>query len=350
LGGAEGRSQFPGFDGIRLIAAVSVIFSHAFLIAEGTDENEPLRHVLGPGNTVGLYGVFTFFIISGFLLTRSLAANPDLIRFTVSRVLRIYPGFVFCTVLTALLFGSVLTGSDLLTYLTARETYTYINDAVSCLCDAWGAPFSFSHSTLPTVINGSLWTLSFEVLSYVLLMWLWIILRRPALVAAGIAIFALASFIPFAQSVMRGFAYTLPYFAGGVLMYAVFALFGTKRWIALICVASLCLSSLAGIQHYTFAIFGAYLVVFLGERPNPGSAFASRFGDWSYGIYLFGWPTEQIVQQLANTGSGLKLFLYSLPVTLGFAALSWFVIERPCLQLKQYRPRSLSLVSADKFS
>jgi peptidoglycan/LPS O-acetylase OafA/YrhL len=112
LGGAEGSSQFPGFDGIRLIAAVSVVFSHAFLIAEGTEENEPLSHLLGPGNIVGLYGVFTFFIISGFLLTRSLAANPDLIRFSINRVLRIYPGFVFCTVLTALLFGSLLTESD----------------------------------------------------------------------------------------------------------------------------------------------------------------------------------------------------------------------------------------------
>ena len=71
------NSPFPGFDGLRLAAATSVLFSHAFLIAEGTDDSEPLRHLLGPGNIIGLYGVFTFFIISGFLLTRSLATGPE---------------------------------------------------------------------------------------------------------------------------------------------------------------------------------------------------------------------------------------------------------------------------------
>jgi peptidoglycan/LPS O-acetylase OafA/YrhL len=65
---------FSGFDGLRLVAALSVIFSHAFLIATGSEDTEPFVRRLGPNNSVGLYGVFTFFIISGFL---SLSANAS---------------------------------------------------------------------------------------------------------------------------------------------------------------------------------------------------------------------------------------------------------------------------------
>ena len=79
------NSLFPGFDGIRLAAAISVLFSHAFLIAEGNEDGEPLRHLLGPGNIIGLYGVFTFFVISGFLIMQSLERNPSVLRFARAR-------------------------------------------------------------------------------------------------------------------------------------------------------------------------------------------------------------------------------------------------------------------------
>src|SRR5262245_15833524 len=99
--GYRPTSPFPGFDGLRLAAATTVIFSHAFLIAEGSEAREPLRYWLGEGNIAGLYGVFTFFIISGFLLTRSLSNEPGWIRFAFNRFLRIVPGFLFCLLTTS---------------------------------------------------------------------------------------------------------------------------------------------------------------------------------------------------------------------------------------------------------
>jgi peptidoglycan/LPS O-acetylase OafA/YrhL len=64
-------ARYPNFDVIRLVAASSVIFSHAFLISEGTDENEPLVRLLGDHNITGIYGVFVFFTISGLLVTKT---------------------------------------------------------------------------------------------------------------------------------------------------------------------------------------------------------------------------------------------------------------------------------------
>src|SRR5690349_8642449 len=100
---------FPGFDGVRLIAATSVVFSHAFLISTGTEREEPFIRLLG--SILGLYGVYTFFIISGFLLARSLAQDASVIRFAINRALRIYPGVVCCILITAFVIGPI--GSSL---------------------------------------------------------------------------------------------------------------------------------------------------------------------------------------------------------------------------------------------
>ena len=339
--GAALESSFPGFDGLRLAAAISVLFSHAFLIAEGSEAREPLRHFLGPGNIVGLYGVFTFFIISGFLLTRSLANQSGMVQFSINRVLRILPGFVFCTLAITFLIGALVTPLDLRSYYLQPETYAYAISSIACLCDSWENPFQFAaHPGLDGVKNGSLWSLSYEILSYLFLLWLWTLLRRPLLIAVAAGVVALATALsPFANKMMPGIAYTLPFFSGGVIMYAVHERFGTRQGLAWVSLGLICASALVGLQFYAFAIFGAYVVVFLAEHPNIGSRFAQRWGDLSYGAYLFGWPMEQLVQQLTGIRNGWQLFACSLPIVLAAALLSWWTIEKPCLALKKVTRR-----------
>jgi peptidoglycan/LPS O-acetylase OafA/YrhL len=340
-GGVVRNSSFPGFDGLRLVAATSVLFSHAFWIAEGTDDREPLRHLLGPENIIGLYGVFTFFVISGFLLTRSLASRADVVQFSINRFLRVVPGFLFCTVTTSLLIGALVTPLALRAYYAQPETYAYAWSSLACLCDSWEAPFQFAaQPNLVSVRNGSLWSLSYEVLSYLFLLWLWILLRRPLLVAGVAGLAALTAVLgPIANNMMPGIAYTLPYFSGGVIMYVIHQRFGTRPRLAWLSLGLICASALVGFQHYAFAIFGAYIVVFLAERPNIGSHFTQRWGDLSYGAYLFGWPIEQLVQQLTGLDSGWQLFACCLPVVFACAAVSWWLIERPFLKLKKLSQR-----------
>lgn len=336
-GAAQGpSSSFPGFDGLRLLAAVSVLFSHAFLIAEGTEAREPLYALLGRANIVGLYGVFVFFIISGFLLTRSLTERPDLVQFSINRFLRIVPGFVFCVAATSVVIGPLVTPLDLRAYFAQPEVYQYIGSSLMCLCDSWENPFLFAADPkLVGVKNGSLWSLSYEVLSYVFLLWLWALLGRPVLVAAAIGAVAVATVLsPSVNRVVPGVAYTLPYFAAGVLMQVVHARFGTTKLGALASAGVLLASAFVGLQHYAFAAFGAYLVVFLAERPNAGSRFARRYGDLSYGLYLFGWPVEQLTQQVTGLRDGWQLFAASLPLVFACAAVSWWAVERPFLRLK----------------
>jgi peptidoglycan/LPS O-acetylase OafA/YrhL len=335
------NSPFPGFDGIRLAAAISVLFSHAFLIAEGSEDGEPLRHLLGPGNIIGLYGVFTFFTISGFLLMRSLASGAEAVQFSISRFLRIVPGFLFCIVATSLLIGALVTPLTLYGYYTQPDTYRYVWSSVACLCDSWETSFQFgTHPVVAGVKNGSLWSLGYEVLSYLFLLWLWILLRRPLLVAGAAGLAALMTLLsPHVSLMMPGIAYTLPYFSGGVIMYTVYRRFGTLPRLAWLCLGFICASALVGFQQYAFALFGPYILVFLAERPNIGSRFAQRWGDLSYGAYLFGWPMEQLVQHFLGLRNGWQLFALSLPMVFACAAISWWAIERPCLRLKELSQR-----------
>src|SRR6187200_896899 len=146
--------QFPGFDGLRLAAAGAVLFSHAFLIAGDSHAYEPPYYL--PGN----YGIITFFIISSFLLTRVLAKGSAMVEFSLNRLLRIVPGFLFCTLSTSLVIGALVTPLDLRAYYTQHETYAYIVSSVMCLCDSWEKPFAFAaYPKLVGAINGSLWSL-----------------------------------------------------------------------------------------------------------------------------------------------------------------------------------------------
>src|SRR5215467_14892991 len=104
--GADRRNNF---DALRLAAAVSVVFSHSFLIAEGTQDHEWLIRLTGNQSILGLVGVFVFFAISGFLVTQSFEQTGDPWRFLAKRALRIFPGLFVATLLSAFVLGPLVT-------------------------------------------------------------------------------------------------------------------------------------------------------------------------------------------------------------------------------------------------
>ena len=185
-------------------------------------------------------------------------------------------------------------------------------------------------------MNGSLWSLRYEALTYVFLLLLWTLLRQSRVVAGVIVVAALLTWtVPFVENAILGVAYTLPYFAGGVVMNWVHRRYGTNRYGAGISVVLLLVACRFNLQMYAFAFFGAYLVVFLGERQNPGSRLAEKIGDCSYGMYLYGWPAEQIAKQLTLTTDPMRLLALALPVAFVLALISCHAIERPAMRPKR---------------
>lgn len=281
------RGRANNFDGLRIIAALLVLWSHMFALS---GRPEPM---LVGGHSFGNLGVLIFFSISGYLVSASWERDPDLGRFLAKRFLRIAPGLAVAVPLT---YGVVR--------------------ALGLI----GFPDNPWH-----LLNGSLWTIEFEVYCYFLLVGASMLTRSPALVlAAG----ALAGFVFLPPSHLVTFGL---FFAAGALLHAYPKLRTGKALIGWL---------LAGaVAHHEPKILLALtvpaLTIWIGTRSWPVLRSAGRYGDLSYGVYIYAWPVQQlVVAAMGREAPYLSLLAPTLLVTLGLAFASWHLVERPALGKK----------------
>ncbi len=93
------------------------------------------------------------------------------------------------------------------------------------------------------------------------------------------------------------------------------------------------ISNWAGYFHYMWILFSPYLLIATAII-LPLSGF-SKYGDFSYGIYVYAFPIQQtIVYLLYPNINEIQLMLYAFVITLIVAVISWKLIEKPALSLK----------------
>jgi peptidoglycan/LPS O-acetylase OafA/YrhL len=332
------------FDALRLIAAISVIFSHAFLIGEGRQDNEPLMWLTGGQTILGVVGVFVFFTISGFLITQSFVATRSAPRFALKRVLRIYPGLGVCLLLSGFVLGPAVTSLPLRSYFGDSGTYAYVVSNFTMVNPTRSLPgVWFTKWDAGGVVDGPLWTLPCEVAMYVMVLVLGLCraldLRFivPLIVLGMVGIwFDTASSEYFSGSAL----WLLSFFASGMALYCLRdSGFVNGRGALLACVG-LVLSGPIHAFILLFPLFGSYLIIYLAFarwwKPFP----AARYGDLSYGLYIYGWPVEQLLVGLhGGAMNWLPLFAEALPITALLAFLSWHLIEKRALRFKPKSPR-----------
>jgi peptidoglycan/LPS O-acetylase OafA/YrhL len=335
--------RFTNFDVIRLVAAASVIFSHAFLISDGTDRNEPVLRLTG--NILGIYGVFVFLIISGFLVTNSLRNSVSLRDFAWKRFLRVFPALGVCALVSAFLISPFFSEIGAREYLSSLYGPKYIIKVMS-LYDVTEIPtvrlYEQDLHRLCYIINGSLWTIASEIYCY-LILWIMAVFSLVSLPLAlrglilGSSLLALSLDGKFFIShAVLNLLYTLPSFCAGVAMYFIHFRFGISRNIALLCLLGLGLAVPTGYLIILFPLLAAYPITFLGLSESIHLGRVTRFGDLSYGTYLYGWPVEQIVRSVMGTSaSAWMLFLISIPLASTCGWLSWHLVEKHALTLKK---------------
>jgi peptidoglycan/LPS O-acetylase OafA/YrhL len=325
------------FDGLRLLAAVSVIFSHSFLIAQGDQEHEPLILLTGRQSILGLAGVFVFFAISGFLVTQSCETTRNPLHFLLKRALRIFPGLLIATSLSALVLGAVVSRLPLAAYLSRPEPWRYVLGNTLLDQTVHELPgVMFVRNPVGLEINGSLWTLRYEFMMYLMVMALGMLrlLRLPvalALLALGIAC------LSFDQLEMFGtWGWLLGFFAAGMVLYKLRHTRIFDFRLALAALIGLVLSVPLRQFIQLFPVFGCYLALWLALHPRLPVLRAARFGDLSYGLYIYGWPIEQCVVFFSGGAAPCwEVFLISLALAALAAFLSWHTVERRC----RWRPR-----------
>jgi peptidoglycan/LPS O-acetylase OafA/YrhL len=323
------------FLALRMIAAILVVLGHCYaLSAPGNTERDPGLRLLGHTYT-HLAGVMMFFAISGHLVTLSWQRRPDLARFLRARALRILPALATCVVLTAFVFGPLLTGWPIAAYLADAQPYRYVAGNATLLSLQWFLPGVFTENPVSPFVNSSLWTLPVEALLYLVVAACGVLGLLRGRRLANLAILALVGVFlawPLARGDLGIDRMLMAFFAFGALMcvnrdhvpvaFPVLAALAFAGW---------ALHDTAAYRYLLAAAiaYGAFWLAYGPRIPWP-----SRIGDWSYGTYLWAFPVEQAVLALTPLREPLALFAATLPPTLLLAALSWHFVEQPALRRK----------------
>lgn len=324
------------FNLVRMIAAMAVLTSHAWPIALGKGTLEPLQSALGI--KLGTAAVYVFFAISGFFITKSFDKGHDRKRFVAARVLRLYPRLSIALILTVLFCWYALPQESAADYWGAAIGYVLRN--LSLYFTTYGLPGVFDELPYPRAINGSLWTLFYEVTCYagVFLLGILGVLRRPVLIAGGVAaLFALSIIredLGLPSRVTTILELGLPFALGsGAYLW--------RQHIPLSTLLGTVLTSMAIVAFDTrlfstlFVLALSYWSLALGFFRIPALLAYNRLGDYSYGTYIYAFPIQQIVAQL-GIREPLTNITFALPLTLICAVLSWHFVERPSLQLVKH--------------
>src|SRR5262245_37531825 len=310
-----------------------------------TSNIEPVHKFLGL--SAGEIAVAIFFVISGYLITIS-AQQRSLLEFVVARALRILPALIIVTLFAVLVVGPIFTTLPLGIYATSPMTLDYLGNAY-----VFGLSFSLPgvFTTLPvsSSVNGSLWTLPLEVSIdgvVAILTTFRLANNRASLVVAGLFVAGLA-----VASLRYGLwwdqrgpgIYSIqlyPFLRYGVFFFVGAGLSFWKDRIPLWWPLALGITVLWITSAYfrplwvVYFIALPYLVLYVAFT-IPAAYFLS-IGVLSYGTYLCALPIQQSVVQIFGMDMGpWGLMLVAIPIILTLAYLSWWLVEKPSLEMKK---------------
>jgi peptidoglycan/LPS O-acetylase OafA/YrhL len=324
------RNRPTGFDYLRLTLALSIIVWHSVTIcygplAEGyfwTGPPRPIIYLLLP----------SFFALSGFLVAGSLERNTVL-DFLTLRITRIFPALAVEVLISALVIGPLLTKVTWRSYFFSDEFRSYFLNLFGNI--HYFLPGVFIDNPTPRYVNAQLWTVPIELYCYVFLTAsaLFGILK----IKNGLLVGIMSAVMILTFSAQLKILPTPP-FSPDVGFLTLSFLFGVSLYIMRREITySWFLFSISTAMYlflcmnknliYLSALPLTYSIIFLGLQNPPKTPFI-RGADYSYGVYLYGFPLQQTVCYLfpshrfwyVNAASGVALALVC-------AYLSWTFVE-----------------------
>ena len=334
------------FDLMRLIMASFVIISHGYYLL-GLDTVD--IGVLCDNQTyLGEIGLLGFFSLSGYLISKSFIRSKDVFQFLVNRVLRIMPGFWGCLIITAFVIAPII-------YISSHEVLSYR------LRGDWSA-LGYVTSNFFTIIkqpnihdvlgsddipnlNGSLWTLKFELLCYLLTLFigaLGVLQRKKNMVLICVLFCCLHLFA--STTLSNDYEIFKEYFPWkntklfvsyfmGVLYFVYEAKILKMKFLPHILALSMLMILFSSYVRILLPLITGFslLHLFIGFKVKLNY-------DISYGLYIYSYPVQQLI---LSYFPDIELFSYlvlTFVAVVPIAFLSFIVIEKPSLILKTKFP------------
>ncbi len=344
------------FDFLRLFAAILVIIGHAYPLSDrGTYDFITLA--TGGVFSTAHHAVCIFFSVSGYLICQSIQNSSSYSSYLWKRSLRIFPGLFIAICLTVIVLGPLATQLSLTEYFQHPETLSYFKMLKM---------YPFYSDSLPSVfqgnpvknINGSLWTLAYEFTMYLVLLILHftkILSKRNFVLLVFVLGLSLEYYVAATNRLSTKILpilhlhlvdlldFGLFFFAGTLIkLYqdkisfnftffalAIFVWFGL--WFAHITTPTL--------LHIISYIALPYIVFYLGFQKGILNSFG-RYGDFSYGFYIYAFPVQQlIVYYLGKNSSIFVLIMLTILCVIPLSYCSWHLVEKKFLRLKNVKFR-----------
>ncbi len=322
-------------DLIRIIAALLVIYGHAYAISPEYGTDDIVSSIL-KFDYSGSLAVKIFFFISGLVVTNSLFHKKNTYDYIVSRIFRIWPALLV-VVIAAYIISILMTTLTIGEFFSSLNFIPYIIKSLF-LQFTWDYPGVFTSNNI-SAFNGSLWTIPYEVSAYIILLFVSMMLRFNKLLCTIASIIIIID-----SSLGLGYLFTNSYFNDEVrylpLCFSIGSLFAINKNNIEINITSVifgCIilyilklnDSIIFIPFFYFVLFYSILYIssismFVKLKPPH---------DISYGIYLWGFPVQQIIVfSIGNHGVLLNQVLSMILASiLGY--LSWILIEKKSMAL-----------------
>ena len=335
---AETRGRTRGFDYLRGALSISVIAFHSIAICYGPKSETILWHTaLGPLLEVI---VPAFFALSGFLVAGSLLRTKNLAEFLTLRAVRILPALFFEVVISAMIVGPLLTTLPLGDYFGAFEFRSYWLNIVGDI-----------HYTLPGVfldnpdhrtVNKQLWTIPVELRCYVIITvaailgiirhrWRLIVVIAGSVIGLQVASYLHGNMETLLNNTVSVKVLYLS-FLSGIAIYLFQDRVPLSGWLFCLSVIVTRLLLPTRFGQYLACAPVAYLTIYIGLT-NPPPSFFSKVGDYSYGIYIYGFVVQQMYAALSpNLRIWWLNLVVSLSITMLLAGISWHFVESPILR------------------
>lgn len=335
----KGRSS--GFDYLRIGLSVSVIAFHSIIVCYGfAVESEFWSSPIRP---VFYFVLPSFFALSGFLVAGSLFRN-SIPAFLTLRALRIFPALFCEVVISAFIIGTTLTAFSLRDYFSDPKLYAYFFNIIGRI--RYHLPGLFLENPFPDNVNLQLWTVPSELECYIAItaLALFGIVRRPQLFAlAFVALTAMwltkAWLKPGPDDVFDGGPtghLCLLSFLAGVMIYI---------WRDKLAFSGILASAAVVACWFALGIRGmeylapmpiAYATIWLGLQ-DPTKLFFIAGADYSYGMYLYGFPIQQSVAHLLPQYRFWYVDLFLSLICASIAAYaSWHLVETRIMKRKGF--------------
>jgi peptidoglycan/LPS O-acetylase OafA/YrhL len=330
------RNTFSNFTPLRLLLAVMVVLGHFQMIAGVTSPPWPFSYAA--------VSVDCFFVVSGYLISSSIDRDPNLIRFYIRRLFRIYPLYIVVIAAQAAILlvltppAAPVSAVMVLRYIIANATFA------NFLQPDLGNGIL---ANLPVkTLNPSMWTLKIEIGFYLIMPLIWMATRRLGWSLLVVLFVSSAAY----QLMMKHAGYPelarqlpgqLQFFVLGIALYRLQGRPALSPRFA--CAAALGVGcAITAMHHTTLPVIYPLLIAALVALVALKAPTLSMETDMSYGVYLIHGPIIQLSLLLGLYRQDLIGLVVTLAVVFALAWSAERIIEAPGIDLGRRLIRHVS--------